>query len=212
MVLTQKTSIQMYRDHTSLWWKQQMLNLSCWLYRNMTSTTGLLDYTTIRGLFCFTSRVIMNITASERHCSLVGTQLLSVIRWFICDYATTMFASDFKANIHHRRSSEMSRDIYSVGVISPWEPGKCRTWAALNPLCAGEDRITLALHWPAVNQPMGSLCRQQWQEGAESGPLCKDIWENQSLCLKISTCFTLLLIYERLWLFWMNGIGLVFEC
>lgn len=107
---------------------------------------GLHNYqTTIRGLFCFTSRVIMNITASERHCGLVGAHLLSVIRWFTCDYATTMFASDFKANIHHRRSSEMSRDIYSVGVLSPREPGKCRTWAALNPLCAGEDRITLAL-------------------------------------------------------------------
>lgn len=145
MVLAQKTSIQMHCDHAiSLWWKHQMLSLSCWLLPNMTSTTGLLDYTTIRGLFCFTSTAIMNITASERHCGLVGAQLLSVIRWFVCDYATTMFASDFKENIYHRRSSEMSRDIYSVGVISAREPGKCRTWAALNPLCAGEDRITPA--------------------------------------------------------------------
>lgn len=66
----------------------------------------------------------MNITASERHCSLVGAQLLSVIRCFMCDYATTMFASDFKANIHHRRPSEMSRDICSAGVISPRESNR----------------------------------------------------------------------------------------
>lgn len=131
-------------------------------------------------LFWVTSRVIMSRTASEGHWGFVSAQLLSVIRWFIiCDYATTystLFLSDFKANIHHRWSSEMFWSIYSVGV--PVNPSlSCRH------NMTERDRVWTSAH-------LGSPC-------------CKPIWTKLKAAFKnLYILHLIFFIYARFWLFY----------